>query len=86
MELTIELYEHIFAHYKELREYETMKELLEGAIELPLDNFRREFSKLKDEKTELEEQKTELEEQKTKLEEQNKKLSEEIEILKRQLM
>ncbi|MDD2959591.1 MAG: hypothetical protein PHR92_13900 [Lachnospiraceae bacterium] len=91
LELTGQLYEHIYRHYEELGGYGDMKPLLEGALELPLDKYRiqideleekmkkakEEIAKAEKEKAKIEEEKTKAEEEKTKIEEEKTKAEEE---------
>ncbi|MDD3279905.1 MAG: hypothetical protein PHG16_13725, partial [Lachnospiraceae bacterium] len=61
IELTNLLYQHICGHYKELKEAEEMKPLLDGAIELPLDKYRIRIDELEAEKAEVEARNAEVE-------------------------
>ena len=68
-ELTHELYQHISQHYEELGGQE-MKQLLEGAMELPLDKYRIQIDELKEE---LEETRRKAETDKERVEEARRK-------------
>lgn len=46
-ELTLRLYEHIYQNYEELGGHRDMKQLIEGALELPGDKYRNEIEELK---------------------------------------
>lgn len=90
VELTSMLYHHICGHYKELREAEEMRPLLDGAMELPMDKYRikidqleEEMAKVKEEKTEAENARLKLEEEIAKLEEANKDLRERLKTLEK---
>ena len=50
-ELTSLLLDHIYKHYEELGEYQDMKPLLEGALELPNDKYRIRIDELEQENT-----------------------------------
>lgn len=75
-ELTLQLYDHIYAHYEELGGYSNMKPLLEGAIELPLDKYRIRIDELEEKTTSLEEKNTSLEQEKVSWEEEKNSLEE----------
>ena len=80
-ELTLQLYDHIYAHYEELGGHDNMKPLLEGAMELPLDKYRIQIDELEHEmdalvqkKAALEQKSAALEQKSAALEEENRKL------------
>ncbi|MDD2957496.1 MAG: hypothetical protein PHE06_06520 [Lachnospiraceae bacterium] len=74
LELTSQLYEHIYQHYEELGGYDDMKPLLDGALELPLDKYRIQIDKLEEEKAKAEKKNAEMEEECRKLREKIKEL------------
>ena len=78
-ELTLELFHHIYQHYEELGGYQDMKELLEGAMELPLDKYRIRIDELENE---LREVKAKAEADKAKVESD---MAAEIQLLRKQL-
>lgn len=81
-ELTLELYEHLYHHYQELGGYQEMKELLEGAMELPLDKYRIRIDELE---RELDIVRAKAEEDKAKAEKDKVKAETEIQLLKKKL-
>lgn len=74
-ELTLELYTHLCHHYETLGGYKEMKELLEGAMELPLDKYRIQIDELKKEVDTI----------KAKAEADKAKADEEIQMLRKKL-
>ena len=76
LELTGQLYQHVYAHYEELGGLDDMKPLLNGALELPMDKYRIRIDELEEEiegaKKETEEVKKEAEEVKKEAEEVKK--------------
>lgn len=70
-ELTLRLYEHIYQHYEELGGRQNMKQLIEGALELPGDKYRNKIE--------------ELEEEILKIKQENETIKEEYQRLKKQL-
>lgn len=56
-ELTLQLYQHIYQHYEVLGGNDDMKQLIEGAMELPGDKYRNEIAELKEEKARILEEK-----------------------------
>ncbi|MDD3360722.1 MAG: hypothetical protein PHW34_03525 [Hespellia sp.] len=84
-ELTLELYEHLYQHYEELGGYQEMKELLEGAMELPLDKYRIQIDELKREVETIKADKAKVEADKAKAEADKAEADEEIQMLKKKL-
>jgi hypothetical protein len=56
LELIYKLYSYILDNYEELGGSEDMKELLPGAMELPLDKYRKQIDELTQEKEEAQKQ------------------------------
>ena len=75
-ELTSELHQHIYNHYYALGGCNDMKQLLDGAIELPLDKYRIRIDKLEQEKAKIEQEKLEAEQEIKKLKAEIEKLKE----------
>ena len=73
LELTGQLYQHVYAHYEELGGLDDMKPLLNGALELPMDKYRIRIDELEEEiegaKKETEEVKKENEAAKKRIQE-----------------
>ena len=87
-ELTRQLYEHIYKHYEELGGYQEMKQLLYGALELPLDKYRIKIDELEAAAQKLEaknrkayEEKQKAYEEKQQLESENLRLKKRIQEL-----
>ena len=76
LELTKQLYEHIYRHYEELGGAENMKPLLSGAMELPMDKYRKRIDELEEER---EEDRKRAEEDRKKAEEEQRKLIKQVE-------
>ena len=87
-ELTSLLLNQIYKHYEELGEYQNMKPLLEGALELPNDKYRIRIDELEQENTGLVQEKAAWEKEKDSLKKENSILEKEIqrlqELLKQQ--
>ena len=87
LELTGELHQHIYDHYYALGGCKDMKQLLDGALELPLDKYRIRIDKLEQENQRIEQEKQRIEQENQdalwKAEQEIKKLKAEIEKLKR---
>lgn len=75
-ELTLQLYDHLYAHYEEIGGYSDMKPLLDGALELPLDKYRIRID-------ELEQEKVTLTQKNATLESEIKRLQEELQACKK---
>ena len=58
-ELTLQLYKHIYQQYDKLGGGDHMKQLIEGAMELPGDKYRNEISELKEKLAEAAREKAE---------------------------
>ena len=91
LELTGQLYQHVYAHYEELGGLDDMKPWLNGALELPMDKYRIRIDELEEEiegaKKETEEVKKENEAVKKENEEvkkENEEMKKENEELKKQ--
>ncbi|MDD3253848.1 MAG: hypothetical protein PHV18_14970 [Lachnospiraceae bacterium] len=74
LELTRQLYDHIYKHYEELGGEEEMKPLLSGAMELPMDKYRKRIDELE---AENEAERREKEVANQKVEAANRKAEEE---------
>lgn len=76
IELTRQLYDHLYEHYYEMGGCEDMKPLLEGALELPMDQYRIRIDELEAEaekaKMEIQKKNAEIEDLKKKLERMHK--------------
>ena len=87
LELTGELHQHIYDHYYALGGCSDMKQLLDGALELPLDKYRIRIDKLEQENQRIEQEKQRIEQENQdalwKAEQEIKKLKAEIEKLKK---
>ena len=87
LELTGELHQHIYDHYYALGGCKDMKQLLDGALELPLDKYRIRIDKLEQENQRIEQEKQRIEQENQdalwKAEQEIKKLKAEIEKLKK---
>lgn len=80
-ELTRQLYEHIYKHYEELGGYQEMKQLLYGALELPLDKYRIKIDELEAAAQKLEAKNRKTYEEKQQLESENLRLKKRIQEL-----
>lgn len=63
LELIYKLYSYILDNYEELGGSEDMRELLPGAMELPLDKYRKRIDELTQEKEEISKQNQEIQKQ-----------------------
>ncbi len=72
MGLTRELFHHIYEHYEELGGVRDMKPLLDGAMELPTDKYRRRIDELEEQHQQDKQQISQLLERIQKLEQQQK--------------